>query len=101
MNTGSVLQLIIRDLPLVMTVVEEDWDQLMSVNLRGVMLCFKYSARQMIKQQKGECIIGTVAYFFSNEVPLETSPSQARRLSMGRKVRSLLIEDEMRLTLFN
>ena len=56
-----VLQHILRHLTLSIIVVEEDWDQVMSVNLRGVMLSFKYSARQMIKQGKGGCIIGTAA----------------------------------------
>lgn len=37
--------------------VEADWDKLMSINLRGAMLCFKYAAQQMISQGKGGCII--------------------------------------------
>ncbi|KAF9644964.1 NAD(P)-binding protein [Thelephora ganbajun] len=35
-----------------------DFDWLMSVNTRGVMLCFKYAAQQMIKQGGGGKIIG-------------------------------------------
>ena len=36
----------------------EDWDRLFSVNVRGVMLCYKHAARQMIAQGKGGRIIG-------------------------------------------
>lgn len=36
----------------------KDFDWLMSVNTRGVMLCFKYAAQQMIKQGSGGKIIG-------------------------------------------
>ncbi|KZT10216.1 NAD(P)-binding protein [Laetiporus sulphureus 93-53] len=31
----------------------QEWDQIMSVNLRGVMLSYKYAALQMIKQGRG------------------------------------------------
>ncbi len=39
----------------------EEWEALLSVNLRGVLLCYKHAARQMIKQniQHGR-IIGTL-----------------------------------------
>ncbi|KAF9820737.1 hypothetical protein IEO21_01180 [Rhodonia placenta] len=36
----------------------QDWDRMMSVNLRGVMLCYKYAAIQMIKQGRGGRILG-------------------------------------------
>ncbi|KAF9784602.1 NAD-binding protein [Thelephora terrestris] len=36
----------------------DDFDWLMGVNTRGVMLCFKYAARQMIEQGGGGKIIG-------------------------------------------
>jgi len=36
----------------------EEWDRIMSINLRGVMLCYKYAAIQMIKQGRGGRIIG-------------------------------------------
>lgn len=36
----------------------EDWDCMISVNLRGVMLCYKYAAQQMIKQGRGGRILG-------------------------------------------
>ncbi|OCH91275.1 short chain oxidoreductase [Obba rivulosa] len=36
----------------------EEWERLMAVNVRGVMLSYKYAARQMIKQGRGGRIIG-------------------------------------------
>lgn len=35
----------------------ETWDRIMDVNLRGVMLCYKYAALQMIKQGRGGRIL--------------------------------------------
>ncbi|KAF9446454.1 NAD(P)-binding protein [Macrolepiota fuliginosa MF-IS2] len=35
-----------------------DWDELLAVNLRGVVMCYKYAAQQMIKQGTGGRIIG-------------------------------------------
>lgn len=36
----------------------ETWDETMSVNLRSVMLSYRYAAMQMIKQGRGGRIIG-------------------------------------------
>ncbi|KAG6819465.1 hypothetical protein H0H93_011598 [Arthromyces matolae] len=36
----------------------EEWDRLFAVNVRGVFLCYKYAALQMIKQGEGGRIIG-------------------------------------------
>ncbi|KAI1784051.1 NAD(P)-binding protein [Ganoderma leucocontextum] len=36
----------------------EDWDAHLAVNARGVMLCFKHAAREMIKRGRGGRIIG-------------------------------------------
>ncbi|KAF9459798.1 short chain oxidoreductase [Collybia nuda] len=36
----------------------EDWDRVFSINARGVFLCYKYAAQQMIKQGRGGRIIG-------------------------------------------
>jgi len=36
----------------------EHFDQLMGVNVRGTMLCYKYAALQMIAQGRGGRIIG-------------------------------------------
>ncbi|KAF8591348.1 NAD-binding protein [Ramaria rubella] len=46
-----------RSTPLVSTSVEE-WDQLQAVNVRGVFLCYKEAAIQMIKQGRGGRIVG-------------------------------------------
>ncbi|KAH9948007.1 hypothetical protein B0H21DRAFT_690827 [Amylocystis lapponica] len=43
--------------PLLETSVEE-WDRTMAIDVRGVMLCYKYAAFQMIKQGRGGRIIG-------------------------------------------
>ncbi|KAF8901440.1 NAD(P)-binding protein [Mucidula mucida] len=36
----------------------EDWDRTFSVNCRGTFLCYRYAAKQMIKQGRGGRIIG-------------------------------------------
>lgn len=36
---------------------EEDWDQTISINLKGVWLCLKYEIKQMIKQGGGGAIV--------------------------------------------
>lgn len=43
--------------PFIETLTEE-WDRIVAINLRGVMLCYKYAALQMIKQGRGGRIIG-------------------------------------------
>ncbi|KAK7063331.1 L-2,3-butanediol dehydrogenase [Favolaschia claudopus] len=41
------------------TVFEPDeWDQTFAINVRGVFLCYKYAAKQMIEQGRGGRIIG-------------------------------------------
>jgi NAD(P)-dependent dehydrogenase (short-subunit alcohol dehydrogenase family) len=39
-------------------VTMEEHDRVMNVNSRGLMMCFKYAAMQMIKQGNGGRIIG-------------------------------------------
>ncbi|CCM05106.1 uncharacterized protein FIBRA_07313 [Fibroporia radiculosa] len=39
----------------------EQWDRVVAINLRGVMLCYKYAAEQMIKQGRGGRIIGAAS----------------------------------------
>lgn len=46
-------------IPSVLQVSVETWDRIMDVNLRGVMLCYKYAALQMIQQGRGGRILGT------------------------------------------
>ncbi|KAI0938464.1 hypothetical protein AcW1_001809 [Taiwanofungus camphoratus] len=47
---------IVQFKPLLETGVDE-WDRMLAINLRGVMLCYKYSAIQMIKQGRGGRLI--------------------------------------------
>ncbi|KAF8205617.1 hypothetical protein K438DRAFT_1818123 [Mycena galopus ATCC 62051] len=42
----------------VMDVDVQDWEKLWEVNIRGVLLCYKYGARQMVKQGTGGRIMG-------------------------------------------
>ena len=51
-NAGTIQRLPLVD----MTV--EDWDRVMTVNTRSVMLAYKHAARQMIKQGRGGRIVG-------------------------------------------
>ena len=51
----------------------EDWDRLFSVNVRGVMLCYKHAARQMIAQGRGGRIIGA-------SYPFDIPPLLSRRI---------------------
>ncbi|KIJ16118.1 hypothetical protein PAXINDRAFT_113899 [Paxillus involutus ATCC 200175] len=36
----------------------KDWDRVMTINIRGSFLCYKYAAEQMVKQGRGGRIIG-------------------------------------------
>ncbi|PCH44769.1 NAD(P)-binding protein [Wolfiporia cocos MD-104 SS10] len=45
----------------------ETWDQVMSVNVRGVMLCYKHAALQMIKQGSGGRIIVITGYIVGSK----------------------------------
>ena len=46
---------IIKKAPLV-DMSEEDWDEVMNTNLRGVFLCLQAAARHMIEQKSGKII---------------------------------------------
>ncbi|KAI0049323.1 NAD(P)-binding protein [Auriscalpium vulgare] len=39
----------------------EDYDRVMAVNARGVMLCYKYAAKQMVAQGRGGRIVGAAS----------------------------------------
>ncbi|EPS95394.1 NAD-binding protein [Fomitopsis schrenkii] len=41
-----------------LTVSTQEWDRVININLRGVMLCYKYAAKQMVDQGWGGRIIG-------------------------------------------
>ncbi|KAG5642797.1 hypothetical protein DXG03_002102 [Asterophora parasitica] len=58
-NVEEMVNTVVRDLGQLNVVTEVDeWDQLFAVNARGVFLCYKYAATQMIKQERGGRIIG-------------------------------------------
>lgn len=65
----------------------DEWDQLMSVNMRGVFLCYTEAARQMIAQGGGGKIIGAasiVAYRpFALLSPYSASKWGVRGLTQG------------------
>ncbi|KAI0711417.1 hypothetical protein C8Q76DRAFT_797722 [Earliella scabrosa] len=42
----------------ILEITVEDWDRVMAVNTRSVMLCFKHAARQMVAQGRGGRLIG-------------------------------------------
>ena len=44
---------------LMVTASVEDLNNVLAINVRGVMLCYKYAAMQMVKQGRGGRIIGT------------------------------------------
>jgi len=64
-----------------------EWDKVQSVNVRGVMLCYREAAKQMIKQGKGGKIIGacsTAAFRPSgNTVAYSTSKWAVRGLTQA------------------
>ena len=48
----------------------EDWDRMMSINLRGVFLCYQAAAKQMIDQGGGGKIIGAASIVAYRPFPL-------------------------------
>ena len=54
-NAGISQVIPLLDLPV------EDWDRMMAVNARGVFLCYRAAAKQMIKQGNGGKIIGAAS----------------------------------------
>lgn len=59
----------------------EKWDETMSVNLRSVMLSYRYAAMQMIKQGRGGRIIGEYqVIFYVSTVQLIIMSATKRRI---------------------
>jgi meso-butanediol dehydrogenase / (S,S)-butanediol dehydrogenase / diacetyl reductase len=48
----------------------DDWDHMMSINLRGVFLCYQAAAKQMIDQGGGGKIIGAASIVAYRPFPL-------------------------------
>lgn len=57
----------------------EQFDRVVAVNLRGVMLCYQHAARQMIKQKRGGRLIGSI---FPKIVPFTSLTSMIQRLPL-------------------
>ena len=53
-NAGTIEMMPLVDMGI------EDWDRVMSINVRSVMLAYKHAARQMIKQGRGGRIVGAL-----------------------------------------
>lgn len=56
-NAGFAFYKTLIELPI------EDFDKIVAVNIRGVMLCYKHAAIQMIQQGKGGRIVGAISLF--------------------------------------
>jgi NAD(P)-dependent dehydrogenase (short-subunit alcohol dehydrogenase family) len=63
----------------------EDLERVFSVNVRGVFLCYKYAAEQMIAQGRGGRIIGELLVYSALGLCRKTS-SQARLHAQENKV---------------
>lgn len=65
--------------PFIETLTEE-WDRIVAINLRGVMLCYRYAALQMIKQGRGGRIIGASSQ--AGKIGMMSSPqNQSQRMN--------------------
>jgi NAD(P)-dependent dehydrogenase (short-subunit alcohol dehydrogenase family) len=65
----------------------DDWDNIFSVNTRGTFLCYKYAARQMIKQGRGGRIIGASSIVgkqgLANQTPYSATKWAVRGMTQG------------------
>jgi len=62
---------------------EDDWDNVMNVNLKGAFLCSKYVGKQMIKQKKGVILnIASIAGLVPEVFAGAYSPSKAALISL-------------------
>ncbi|KAF9805692.1 hypothetical protein IEO21_08955 [Rhodonia placenta] len=69
----------------------EDWDRMIAVNLRGVMLCYKYAAQQMIKQGRGGRILGASS-FLGKKGAMTLSSYSATKFAIRGLTQSLALE---------
>lgn len=63
-NAGLAFYKTLIELPI------EDFDKIVAVNIRGVMLCYKHAAIQMIQQGKGGRIVGASSVAGKQAVPM-------------------------------
>ncbi|KAH8118980.1 hypothetical protein DFH11DRAFT_1686003 [Phellopilus nigrolimitatus] len=53
----------------------ETWDKIFSVNVRGMMLCYKWAAKQMVKQGRGGKLIGDLEQAINSQIFSKLTPS--------------------------
>ena len=70
-------------------VTVESFDQLMAVNARGTMLCYKHAAKQMIAQGRGGRIIGAYPSSFLSLCMLTRGIHQVHVRKLESKVTAL------------
>ncbi|KAI0719006.1 NAD-binding protein [Fomitopsis betulina] len=74
-----------------LTVPTQEWDRVMNINLRGVMLCYKYAAKQMVEQGRGGRIIGASSLAGRHGMP-NTSAYAASKFAIRGLTQSLAAE---------
>jgi 3-oxoacyl-[acyl-carrier protein] reductase len=75
---------ITKDKPMAM-MSEDDWDIVMSINLKGAFLCTKAAAKVMIKQRSGKIVnIASVAGAYGNKGQANYSASKAGLIGLTK-----------------
>lgn len=75
---------ITKDKPMAM-MSEEDWDDVLNINLKGAFLCTKFAAKQMIKQRYGRIVnIASVAGRYGNQGQANYSASKAGLIGLTK-----------------
>jgi 3-oxoacyl-[acyl-carrier protein] reductase len=72
---------------LILRMKEEDWDSVISINLKGVFLCSKEAVKVMVKQKYGRIInIASVVAFMGNPGQANYSASKAGIVGLTKTV---------------
>mgnify|MGYP006286716995 FL=1 len=75
---------ITKDKPMIM-MPEEDWDDVLDINLKGAFLCSKMAAKKMIKKRRGRIInIASVAGVMGNPGQANYSSSKAGLIGLTK-----------------
>jgi len=75
---------ITKDKPMAM-MSEDDWDDVLDINLKGAFLCTKFAAKQMIKQRYGRIVnIASVAGRYGNQGQANYSASKAGLIGLTK-----------------
>jgi 3-oxoacyl-[acyl-carrier protein] reductase len=89
-NTFGSLDILInnagitKDKPMMM-MSEEDWDLVLSINLKGAFLCTKLAGKQMVKQRYGKIVnIASVAGQYGNPGQANYSASKAGLIGLTK-----------------